>query len=255
AIARVDTGSRTCLRRKCGFAKTKNPEGVRLYAGAGTNLGLHLNLRAYLQQPDSSKQTQSSATASAEGSQEKCKKRPLPASPDSNATTLVLPGHRSDQEDEASSEVEVCSEAPPHTPPPKRVLGQEPLFLTQLEQQLQSALVSPHCSLSSEHRLLVAKLKEEVQEALAPSTKDAANRTRFAVLDHVAELQARGQALLLEVEDSMQTSMATQASPAASSRPATPAKPEAQPEHRVRCAHLEETPFFALRKARQSKEA
>lgn len=232
---------------------TVSEQGVRLYAGAGTDLGLHLNLRAYLQQPDSSQQTQSSATASGEGSQKKCKKRPQPASPDSNATTLVLPGLRSDQEDEASSELEVCSEAPPDTPPPKRVLGQEPLFLTQLEQQLQSALVSPHCSLSSEHRLLVAKLKEEVQEALAPSTKDAANRTRFAVLDHVADLQARGQALLLEVEDSMQTSVATQPSPAASSRPATPAKPEAQPAHPVHCVDLEATPLSALPKARQSK--
>ena len=44
----------------------------------GTDLGLHLNLRAYLQQPDSSQQTQSSATASGEGSQKKCKKRPQP---------------------------------------------------------------------------------------------------------------------------------------------------------------------------------
>ena len=74
---------------------TVSEQGVRLYAGAGNNLGLHLNLRAFLQQPASSQQqpkTQEQETESAQ----------LPATPDSNATTLVLLGPRSDQEDEAS---------------------------------------------------------------------------------------------------------------------------------------------------------
>ena len=62
---------------------TVSEQGVRLYAGAGNNLGLHLNLRAFLQQPASSQQqpkTQEQETESAQ----------LPATPDSNATTLVL---------------------------------------------------------------------------------------------------------------------------------------------------------------------
>ena len=212
-------------------------EGVRLYAGAGKDLGLHLNLRGSC----SSQQTESTATDTEPNTQEKGQKRPLqqpkkqeeeaepaevPTTPDSNATTLVLPGPRSDQDDAASSEVEVCA-----TPAPKRRLGRQPLFLVELQQQLQQALVSPDSSLSSEHRLLVAKLKEDVQEALAPalSTDEAVDRTRGAVLEHVRELQARGQALLWEVEDSLQTSLATQLSPAASSRQGTPAKPEATP--------------------------
>ena len=87
---------------------------------------------------------------------------------------------------------------------------------------------------------MVAKLKEEVQEALTPTPdKDAPDRARF-----VADLQARGQALLLEVEDSMQRSMATQPSPspAAPSRQGPRAKAKAHAPKRERCQ--EEPAFF-----------
>ena len=82
--------------------------GGRLFAG-----------RAYLQRPSSSQPSESSADDSKNEKPEACKKQavcpeqqeqeaetaPLSATPDSNATTLVLPGLRSEPEDEVSSEV------------------------------------------------------------------------------------------------------------------------------------------------------
>ena len=74
-------------------------EGVRLFAGKDTSLGLHQNLRDYLQRGGDRAEPQKQREQSSA----------LPATPDLNATTLVLPGLRSDQEDEPESQVSKVS--------------------------------------------------------------------------------------------------------------------------------------------------
>ena len=189
-------------------------QGVRLFVGRDTDLGVHGNVLAYLQRGGERPKPQEQEAESAD----------LPATPDSNATTLVLPGLRSEQEDEAGSpvsKVSVSSDgaAPgspaikrasevslPATPAVKRardmptprapkkqrqkevlspgtpvpdgqskdstpgvLAPKKQLFLTQLEQKLHLGLTSPRSSLREEDRVLVAKLQQDVQAALAPA--------------------------------------------------------------------------------------
>ena len=118
----------------------------------------------------------------------------LPCTPGSDAATLVLPGH--------ASEDEVSPGTPVGTPVPKNPQLQSMLarshaaVLRSLRLQLEHALDDPSDPLSDKLRRLLGQLKEQVQFVLTDFLEPEA---AYWEEQDILEVQARGNAILADI--------------------------------------------------------